>query len=164
MQTSLGLVRQSKDYTCGIACLQTVALLTGRAVVPGDVMELSLQTHPETGTTPRQMMAWAQTHLPFEAAGEGLWQGQLAIGLVDLTEADGSVEPHYEVFLGRLNRHVVAWCPYYARLRLVPEADVPWKTVQAGQRYSRWSLNTSHRFSEQDLLRLLHSVGVTSSV
>ncbi len=159
MQTSLSLVRQSKDYTCGIACLQTVARLTGRTVLAADVMELMLQTDVETGTKPGRLVQWAQMHLPFESAGEGLWQGQLAIALVDLREPDGTTEPHYEVLLGRLNRHVVAWCPYYATLRLLAESEVLWKTRQAGQRYARWSLNFRHRVSGTHLLHLLRRTG-----
>lgn len=153
------LIYQRKEYTCGIACLQTVARLLGKPVFPTVFMEKRLGTTARTGTPENKMAEWAKHRLPLESVGENLWDGQLAIALVTRTDEDGTSEAHYEVFLGRLNNRIVSWCPYLATLRFVRHDRMEWRTYLSNQYHVKWSLNFKHRYSERELLKFLGMTG-----
>jgi hypothetical protein len=60
-QLPLAAFQQTTDYTCGPACLVTLLRYYGRA---GDELRIATEAHcsKDTGTSPRDMAAWLESH------------------------------------------------------------------------------------------------------
>lgn len=107
------------DFSCGPACLATIAHLSGvGAEYDYDYFRGLLAPRPRVGSHPHDMINAARETLPLIGAGDGVYKGGLALGYIvyeDNTKIISPDEPeidHYVVFLARKKDQVVYYDPY----------------------------------------------------
>lgn len=115
-------VSQKDDYSCGPACMATLAKLYGVSTFDYDSVRKDMRTNPIIGTTTTDMIDAVQKHLPFANAGEGVYSGGIAIGLIFTGEA------HYVVLLERQDEVVIYYDPYDHTLVKTNIADIDWRS------------------------------------
>lgn len=117
------LIRQRDDYSCGPACLSTIAALHGIGSVKSyDFFRGILQPRPAIGSHPHAMIAAAMENLPCTGAGEGVYEDGLALGYIVyeknkiLPSFLEKATDHYVVFLGKKENKIVYYDPYDDRI------------------------------------------------
>lgn len=118
-------IRQLDDYSCGPACLATVARLFGVDRDYGFFRDL-MDPCPEIGSRPEKMAAGARAHLPYSGHGEGTYTGGVAIAnIIHVSDVE---EGHYVVFLERRGDDFVYYDPYDHDILRVGRADLRWES------------------------------------
>lgn len=126
-------IRQADDYSCGAACLATVANLYGVSRDYGFFRSF-LSPDPQTGSCNLRMIAASEAHLPFRNAGEGSYEGGVAIANV-IAHGEG----HYVVFLARDGDEITYYDPWPHAVIAANVADIVW-TSETGH-LKRWTVN-----------------------
>jgi hypothetical protein len=112
-------VRQRDDYSCGVACLATVARLYGVAETDYDALHLLLKPSPDMGSCHLKMAEVSRALLPFAGAGEDCYAGGIAVAYIFDEDED-----HYVVFLSQKDGAVIYYDPYEHRLFIKNHADI----------------------------------------
>ena len=133
-------VPQQDDYSCGAACLATVARLYQLAAVDYDAFRVLLDPNPETGSSALKMAEVSRGYLPVESLGEDSYNGGVAIA--NITEDEG----HYVVFLCRKGDRVIYYDPYEHEVLVKDIDQINWMsdpswTSKTGYHLRRWSIN-----------------------
>lgn len=126
-------VRQLDDYSCGPACLATVAKLYGVSKVDYDFFRGLLNPDPQVGSCNFKMSDVSRLHLPFASSGEDCYAGGVAVACI--TEDEG----HYVVFLCMDGEDVVYYCPYDHKIYAKKLSGINWVTESGHLR--RWAIN-----------------------
>lgn len=126
-------VRQRDDYSCGPACLATVARIYR---IEGDYhfYRDAAQPDPKVGTPAARMEALSAELLPsFAKAGCGDYAGGIAIANI----IQG--EDHYVVFLKREGDRAIYYDPYEHELVIDRMDNIPWLSEKGD--HDRWCVD-----------------------
>ena len=133
-------VPQRDDYSCGAACLATVARLYQMGTADYAAFRALLEPDPETGSCALKMAEISRGFLPVESIGEDSYTGGIAIA--NITEDEG----HYVVFLCRKGDRVIYYDPYEHDVLVKDIDQINWMsdpswTSKTGYHLKRWSIN-----------------------
>jgi hypothetical protein len=126
-------VRQKDDYSCGPACLATVARIYG---IEGDYAFYrdAAQPDPKVGTPETRMAALSEQLLPsFTKAGCDSYEGGIAIANI-IQEED-----HYVVFLKKEDDRAIYYDPWEHELVIDKMENIAWLS-QKGT-HDRWCID-----------------------
>lgn len=126
-------VRQEDGFSCGVACLATIAKLYEIPEVDYTLLRQLLAPQPQEGISNKKMIDISKTYLPFESAGENCYTGGIAIA--NITEDEG----HFVLFLCRENDRVIYYDPYEHKLIESRLSDINW--VSETERLKNWAIN-----------------------
>jgi len=125
-------VPQQDDYSCGAACLATIARLYGIAHVDYGLLRQQLDPNPETGTSHAKMIDVGRSFPCFASAGIDCYSGGIAIA--NIFDEEG----HYVVFLCRKEDQVVYYDPYCHAIVTKNLSGIEWISDEG---VPRWALN-----------------------
>lgn len=129
-------VRQQDDYSCGPACLATVANIFGLTGASYDFCRAAARPDPAVGTPSAHMHALSRRFLPFESEGCGTYHGGVAIANIVQEKED-----HYVVLLCREDDKILYYDPYYHELVIDKTQNLPWVSLTEDK--PAWSINFS---------------------
>lgn len=126
-------VRQPDGYTCGPACLASVARLYGISDTGFDALRQALSPNPQTGSDNMDMAAVAASCLPFVSAGEDNYTGGVAVA--NIMQGEG----HYVVFLCREDDRILYYDPEFHEFAIKKIDDIDW--VSESGHLKKWAIN-----------------------
>lgn len=126
-------VRQQDDYSCGAACLATVARIYDVTGADYDRLRNELLPDPSVGTSNADMETVSRRYLPVTSAGERSYTGGIAIA--NILEDEG----HYVVFLCRERDQVIYYDPYDHALVQDDIKNIRW--VSEAEKSQEWAIN-----------------------
>jgi hypothetical protein len=126
-------VRQQDDYSCGPACLATVARIYDTGL---DYRQCraAARPDPDVGTEQSRMNDLCERFFPTEGAGADAYGGEVAIARV----MQGG-EGHYVVFLKGEGEHVLYYDPYEHELVIDRLDNIEWSEGDGA--FPRWTIN-----------------------
>lgn len=141
------LIAQQDDYSCGPACLATVANLCQSGNLY-DFFCRQLAPKPCIGSHPLAMTDIARRHLPLLNAGEKTYDNGLAVAYIlyqDIVDPTAPLVDHYVVLLGRQQDTIFYFDPWDTKVFCRPEEKILWHSTYAWPalppRIEKWSLN-----------------------
>lgn len=127
-------VWQQDEFSCGPACLATVAKIYGIGNVDYQFFRNSLNPIPTVGSCNLKMVDVSRAHLPFESAGEDSYKQGIAVANI----IDGG-EGHYVVFLARKGDKIIYYDPYEHDIVVTTMEKMKW--ISESGHLKRWSIN-----------------------
>jgi hypothetical protein len=112
-------VRQRDEYSCGVACLATVARLYGVVETDYDALRVLLNPCPDMGSCHLKMAEVSRDLLPFAGVGEDCYAGGIAVAYIFDEDED-----HYVVFLSQQGDEVIYYDPYEHRIFIKNRAAI----------------------------------------
>jgi len=116
-------IYQRDDFSCGPACLATVALIYGKKDKDYDFFRDTLTPDPKIGSCNMQLAAAAAAHLGALAHGEGIYEGGVAVANIIHPP---SREGHYVVMLDKKDDEIIYYDPYDHEIHIRKEQDIEW--------------------------------------
>lgn len=132
-------VKQEDGHSCAAACLATIINIYG--IKSADYLSVCeiLQPSPETGVENSSLAKAAQSFIPAACAGEGLYEGGVAIANI----MQGN-EGHYVLFLCREKDQIMYFDPEENELVVKKQDDIRWESCWskgANGTLKQWSIN-----------------------
>jgi hypothetical protein len=127
-------IRQDDEYSCGAACMATVARLFGQYKDDYNFFRDQLAPDPGKGVHNDDMISASRNYLPFDGAGEGAYTGGVAIANI-IQKGEG----HFVVFLCREKDQILYYDPYEHELVQTAEKDIEW--VSETDKLQKWAIN-----------------------
>ena len=141
-------IRQKDDYSCGPACLATIARLRGLDAGKNYAFfrEL-LGTSKAVGTHPLDIIDACKEHFTVLMEGEQVYHGGLALAYIvhQSPAVDHSAVDHYVVFLALKNDKIMYYDPYDDKIfddninNLKWYSTENWSGIKGGLK--QWSVN-----------------------
>jgi hypothetical protein len=129
-------IRQPDDYSCGAACLATVARIYDLQDKDYPFFRELLAPCPDTGVDNPVMENFAKEMLPYAASGEGVYDGGIAIANILHAE---SREGHYVVFLAEKEGKIAYYDPYDHEIFIEEKEKIEW--VSGCGQHKNWAIN-----------------------
>lgn len=120
-------IRQQDDYSCGPACLATIARLHN---LPAEkdyaFFRERIGPCPDMGTHPHDITDVCQAELPTRSFGEGVYHGGIALAYIlhQPTHID-----HYVVFLARQDDRIIYYDPWDHALYNDKIQNIKWRST-----------------------------------
>ena len=134
--------RQQDDYSCGPACIVTVAKIYGVSGLDYNDIRHEMGTNDDIGTPSQAMVEASQKYLPFNAAGESIYSGGIAIARIF------DEEDHYVVFLDLEKDQVLYYEPYDHVLVECDIQDIDWRS----ETETLWDFTINYSLFESPLI------------
>ncbi len=144
------LTRQEDEYSCGPACLATIAKLCGCSMDYHFFRDL-LAPRPGFGTHALEMLDAARQHLPLTDAGNQLYKSGLALGYIVYQDIELSPSQpsqavdHYVVLLARKENRICYYDPWDNKVYLHDEKKMRWHSTRQWpalpDRLEKWAAN-----------------------
>ena len=127
-------IHQTDEYSCGVACMSTVARLFGQYKDDYAFFRKELTPSPACGTDNDDMIVASRNYLPFDGAGEGAYSGGIAIANI-MQKGEG----HFVVLLCREKDQILYYDPYEHELVQTAEKDIEWMSEK--DKLQKWAIN-----------------------
>jgi hypothetical protein len=127
-------VRQKDDYSCGPACLTSVARIFGTPDKTYDMFRNVLNPNTTVGSCNFKMAEVSAEHLPFLQSGEDVYHNGIAVANI-MQEEEG----HYVIFLCHDGDKIVYYDPYHHQLVVDKLQNLEW--ISESKHLTRWSIN-----------------------
>lgn len=126
-------IRQPDDFSCGVACMTTIANIYGITGADFDALRKILNPTPEYGVPNEDMIKTAKNWPCFESAGENIYTGGVAIA--NIFDDEG----HFVVFLKQEDDQILYYDPHDHILVTKHVDDIVW--VSGDGLHLRWVIN-----------------------
>ena len=144
------LTPQRNDYSCGPACLATIARLHGCDKDYKFFCEL-LEPKANTGSHPLAMVDAAALYLPMTSSGEKIYDGGLGIGYIVYQDSEKSPWrkqdniDHYIVLLAKCDNDIFYYDPWDDQVYQHDVRKMRWHSTFSWpcmpEKFERWSVN-----------------------